>query len=66
MDSLVLSLCIIIAILVYELRKSSQLRAEWQRNAELWEKKCRKYKEFIDNEATGWNERIKEAGLTDD
>lgn len=62
----VVFLCVVIAILVYELRKSSQLRAEWQRNAEGWEKKCRKYREFIDNEAVGWNERIEEAGIGDD
>lgn len=66
MDMWVVFLCVVIAILAYELRKSSQLRAEWQRSAEGWEEKCRKYREFIDNEAVGWNERIEEAGIRDD
>lgn len=61
----VVFLCVVIAILVYELRKTSQLRLEWQRNAELWEKKCRKYKDFI-TDANEWNRRLDEAGLDDD
>ena len=66
MDMWVVFLCVVIAILIYELRKSSQLRAEWKRDAELWEKKCRKYKDFITADANEWNRRLEEAGLDDD
>lgn len=59
-------LWVVIAALVFELRSSRKLVAEWKKNAEFWEKNCDKYKAFIDNEASGWNDRLKEAGLSSD
>lgn len=55
-----------ICILVVWLVKTLHDRDELRKTSDLFRDENRRRQLFIDEEANGWNRRLKEAGLTDD